>query len=154
LPETGVAARNSGASPAAMRYGPPSILETRMDSIDAEMTEIIDRFRIADHRHTEALRQREKYQHQTYKTLRRVPLTADSKLEQLCRSEDSAWTERDELLDQVIETPARTVAAIAIKLRFALNHGRLLDETESVEADADIVLSALRDAERLAARLP
>jgi hypothetical protein len=137
-----------------MRYGPHSILETRMDSIDAEMTEIIDRFRIADHRHTEALRQREKYQHQTYKTLRRVPVTADSKLEQLCRSEDSAWTERDELLDRVIETPARTVAAIAIKLRFALNHGRLLDEAKSVEADADIVLSALRDAERLAARLP
>jgi hypothetical protein len=62
--------------------------------------------------------------------------------------------ERDELLDRVIETPARTAAAIAIKLRFALNHGRLLDEAESVEADADIVLSALRDAERLSARLP
>jgi hypothetical protein len=49
----------------------------RMDSIETEMTEIIDRFRVADHRHTEALRQREKYQHHTYKTLRRVPRTAD-----------------------------------------------------------------------------
>jgi hypothetical protein len=29
-----------------------------------------------------------------------------------------------------------------------------LDEAESVEADADIVLSVLRDAERLAGRLP
>jgi hypothetical protein len=53
----------------------------------------------------------------------------------------------------VIEMPARSVAAIAIKLRLALNHGRTLDEAESVEADADIVLSALRDAERLAGRL-
>ena len=125
-----------------------------MDSIEAEMTEIIDRFRNADHRHTEALRQRRNYQHQTYNTQRRVLRTADSKLEQLCRSEDSAWTERDELLDRVIEMPACTVAAIAIKLRFALNHGRLLDEADIVEADADIVLSVLRDAERLAARLP
>lgn len=136
-----------------MRYDPHSILETRMDCTDAEMTDIIDRFRIADHRHTEALQQRQKYQHQTYRTLRRVPRTADSKLEQLCRSEDSAWTVRDELLERVIETPARSVAAIAIKLRFALNHGRMLDEAESVEADADVVLSALRDAERLAPHL-
>jgi hypothetical protein len=125
-----------------------------MDSIDAEMTEIIDRFRIADHRHTEALRQRQKYQHETYRTLQRVPRTADFKLEQLCRSEDSAWVARDELLDRVIGTPAHSVASIAIKLRFALNYGRTLDEAESVEADADIVLSALRDAERLAGRLP
>ena len=124
-----------------------------MDCTDAEMAEIIDRFRIADHRHTEALRQRQKYQHQTYRTLRRVPRTADFKLEQLCRSEDSAWMVRDELLDRVIDTPARSVAAIATKLRFALNHGRALDETESVEADADVVLSALRDAEHLAVRL-
>jgi len=124
-----------------------------MDSIDTEMTELIDRFRIADHRHTEALRQRQKYQDQTCKTLRRVPRTADFRLEQLCRSEDSAWTTRDELLDRVIETPARSVAAIAMKLRFALNHGRMLDEAESIEADADIVLSALRDVERLAGHL-
>jgi hypothetical protein len=135
-----------------MGYDRHSILEMHMDSIDTEMTELIDRFRIADHRHTEALRQRQKYQHQTYKTLRRVPRTADFKLEQLCRSEDSAWTTRDELLDRVIVTPARTVAAIAMKLRFALNHGRMLDEAESIEADADIVLSALRDVERLAGR--
>ena len=124
-----------------------------MDSIDAEMTEIIDRFRNADRRHTEALRQRRTYQYKTYNTQRRALRTADSKLEQLCRSEDSAWTERDELLDRVIEMPARSVAAIAIKLRFALNHGRLLDEADIVEADVDIVLSALRDAERLAVRL-
>ena len=124
-----------------------------MDSIDAEMTEIIERFRNADHRHTEALRQRRTYQYQTYSTQRRALRTADSKLEQLCRSEDSAWTERDGLLDRVIEMPARSVAAIAIKLRVALNHGRPLDEAEIVEADVDIVLSALRDAERLAVRL-
>lgn len=124
----------------------------RMDSIDTEMTDLIDRFRLADHRHTQALRQRQKYQHQADKALRRVPRTADFKLEQLCRSEDSAWTTRDELLDRVIETPARSVAAIAMKLRFALNHGRLLDEADSIEADADIVLSALRDVERLAGR--
>lgn len=123
-----------------------------MDSIDTEMTDLIDRFRLADHRHTQALRQRQKYQHQADKALRRVPRTADFKLEQLCRSEDSAWTTRDELLDRVIETPARSVAAIAMKLRFALNHGRLLDEADSIEADADIVLSALRDVERLAGR--
>jgi hypothetical protein len=137
-----------------MRYDPHSILETHVDSTDVEMTEMIDRFRIADHRHTEALRERREHQYQTYRTLRRVPRTADSKLEQLYRSEDSAWTVRDELLDRVIGKPARSVAAIAIKLRLALNHGRIFDEAESVEADADIVLSALRDAERLAGCLP
>jgi hypothetical protein len=137
-----------------MHHDRHRILETRVDSTDGEMTELIDRFRIADHRHTEALRRRLEYQHQIDRTLRRVPWTAGSKLEQLCRSEDSAWTARDELLDRVIRTPARSVAAIAIKLRFALNHGRMLDEAESVEADADIVLSVLRDAERLAGRLP
>lgn len=121
-----------------------------MDSIEAEMADIIDRFRIADHRHTEALRLREKYQHQTYRSLRRVPRTADAKLEQLCRREDRAWVARDELLDRLIETPARSVAAIAMKLRFALNHGRIHDDVEHAEADADVVLSALRDAERLA----
>jgi hypothetical protein len=125
-----------------------------MDSIEAEMTEIIDHFQVANHRHAEALRQRRNYQHQTYKTLRRMPRTADSELEQLCRSEDNASTARDEVIDRMIETPARSLAAIAVKLRFALNHGRALDEAGSVEADADIVRSALRDVERLARRLP
>lgn len=123
-----------------------------MDSIDAEIADLIDRFRIADHHHTQALRRRQTYEHRTRTARRRGPRIGDTTLEQLCRREDRAWVACDELFNRVIETPARSVSAIAIKLRFALNHGRMHDEDESVEADTDVVLSALRDAERLAIR--
>jgi hypothetical protein len=82
-----------------------------------------------------------------------MPRIADPELEQLCRSEDCAWTERDQLLGRLIDTTARSDAAIAIKLRSALNHGRIFTDGESVEADAEIVLSAIPDAKRLASRL-
>ena len=125
-----------------------------MDSIEAEMTEIIDRFQsrtIATPRPFVSAGTISTRPTRRCGACRGPPIRSSSSS---AGARTARGRQRDEVLDRVIETPARSVAAIAIKLRFALNHGRLLDEAGSVEADADIVLSALRDAERLAARLP